>query len=52
MNCGTNFLGGTYNGGPISSRAVTATIEVIEKEHLMENVLERGKQLKKGLEKS
>lgn len=52
MDSGTNFLGGTYNGGPIPSRAVTATIEVIEKEHLMTNVIERGQQFKDGLQKS
>lgn len=52
MDSGKNSLGGTYNGGPIPSRAVTATLEVIENESLMENVKERGKQLKEGLVKS
>jgi 4-aminobutyrate aminotransferase len=42
--------GGTYGGNPVAAAAATATIQVIQEERLPANALERGQQLKDGLE--
>ena len=42
--------GGTYGGNPIGCAAALATIEVLTSDGFMENVNERGEQLREGLE--
>lgn len=42
--------GTTFGGGPVAMAALKATMEVIESEKLVENALQRGAQLKAGLE--
>lgn len=44
------MLGGTYGGGSMASAAAHATIDVIESEGLLQNAVERGEQLRDGLE--
>ena len=46
----TGSHGGTYGGNPIGCAAALATIEVLTREGFMENVNERGEQLRQGLE--
>ncbi len=40
----------TFGGNPISATAANATIDVIQKEHLMANAAEQGAMLRAGLE--
>lgn len=42
--------GSTYGGNPLACRVATAALEVLRDEHLVENSMERGKQLRSGLE--
>ena len=42
-------VGGTYGGNAVSCAAACATIDVIREEGLLQNALERGEQLRKGL---
>lgn len=42
--------GGTYGGNPVAAAAAWATVKVILEEGLLENALERGRQLQDGLE--
>eukprot|EP01124_Arcella_intermedia_P019709 TRINITY_DN2701_c0_g1_i1.p1 TRINITY_DN2701_c0_g1~~TRINITY_DN2701_c0_g1_i1.p1 ORF type:complete len:477 (+),score=70.51 TRINITY_DN2701_c0_g1_i1:176-1432(+) len=42
-------MGGTYGGNAVACRAAQATIEVFQKENILKNVEERGKQLRDGL---
>lgn len=42
MNVGKNFLGGTYGGNAICSVAASATIDIMKKENLLQNVTEMG----------
>jgi len=44
-------VGGTYNGNVVSCASACATIDVIREENLLENSLERGEQLRAGLNK-
>lgn len=41
--------GGTYGGNPIGAAAALATIEVLTQVGFLDNVVERGEQLRKGL---
>jgi 4-aminobutyrate aminotransferase len=43
-------MGGTYSGNAVSCAAALATLEVFKEENLLENVNERSKQLRSGLE--
>ncbi|MGH3356227.1 MAG: aminotransferase class III-fold pyridoxal phosphate-dependent enzyme, partial [Nocardioidaceae bacterium] len=43
--------GGTYGGNPVSCAAALATIDVIEREHLVENSATMGQRLVTGLQK-
>jgi 4-aminobutyrate aminotransferase len=49
MDCGRNYLGGTYGGNAICSVASTATIQVIKDEKLLENCVKMGDRLNEGL---
>ncbi|RIV21963.1 aspartate aminotransferase family protein [Alicyclobacillaceae bacterium I2511] len=40
----------TFGGNPVSMRAALATLDVMEEEHLAENVKNQGKRLREGLE--
>lgn len=42
MDCGKGYLGGTYGGNAISSKAASATIDVIKNEKLLERVRKTG----------
>lgn len=42
--------GGTYGGNPVAAAAAVATIQVIRGEGLLANAIERGQQLRDGLE--
>ncbi|MDA2934685.1 aminotransferase class III-fold pyridoxal phosphate-dependent enzyme [Acidobacteria bacterium AH-259-D05] len=42
-------LGSTFGGGPLSCAAMEATLDVIEKENLVENAARMGAYLKEGL---
>jgi 4-aminobutyrate aminotransferase len=42
--------GGTYGGNPVAAAAASATIQVILEEGLLQNALDRGRQLMDGLE--
>jgi len=44
-------LGGTYGGNAVAAAAAVATIKVMKEEGLLQNALERGKQLMDGLRK-
>ena len=44
--------GGTYGGNAVAAAAAVATLEVIEKEGLVENALQRGAQLRSLIEAS
>jgi 4-aminobutyrate aminotransferase len=43
--------GGTYGGNPLATAAAIATIDVLVGENLLENVRERGRQLRSGLDR-
>ena len=43
--------GGTYGGNPVSCAAALATIDVIERENLVENAATMGQRLLTGLQK-
>ena len=43
-----SFQGGTYGGNAVASAAAVATIDVIEKEGLLDNSHKRGVQLMRG----
>lgn len=43
--------GGTFGGNPVSCAAALATLEVLEKEGLVKNALDRGSQLRLGLQR-
>jgi len=43
-------VGGTYGGNAVACASAVATIDVIQEEKLLSNALERGDQLRKGLE--
>lgn len=49
MDCGRNYLGGTYGGNAICSVASTATIQVIKDEKLLKNCVKMGDRLNAGL---
>ena len=49
-NIGTNFLGGTYGGNAISCSAAIATIEIMNNEKLLPNVIFMGFYLKSAIE--
>ena len=49
-NIGTNFLGGTYGGNAISCAAAIATIEIMNNEKLLPNVIFMGFYLKSEIE--
>lgn len=42
LDAGKNYLGGTYNGNAIASAAASATIDVIQNENLLDNVINMG----------
>ncbi|MDQ6994513.1 MAG: acetylornithine transaminase [Mariprofundaceae bacterium] len=42
--------GSTFGGNPLSCAAALTVLTVIEEDHLLENVCERGQQLRQGLE--
>lgn len=42
-------MGGTYAGNVVSCAAAVATLDVIKKENILQNVIERGAQLEEGL---
>ncbi|MCS7247151.1 MAG: aminotransferase class III-fold pyridoxal phosphate-dependent enzyme [Anaerolineales bacterium] len=42
--------GGTYGGNAVAAAAAVATIRVMKEENLLENAIERGAQLKRGLQ--
>merc|ERR1712137_1392410 len=42
-------VGGTYGGNAVAAAAACATIDVIREENLLQNSLDRGEQLRKGL---
>ncbi len=44
-------MSSTYGGNPVSSAAVTAVLEIFEKENLVENSREMGQYMKEGLKK-
>ena len=46
---GPGTHGSTFGGNPLSCTAALTVLDVIESESLLENVLERGKQLTQGL---
>lgn len=48
-NIGTNFLGGTYGGNAICCAAALATIDIFDKELLLDNVTNMGNILKENL---
>ena len=50
MNCGANYLGGTYGGNAISSVVASTTIDVINNENILDNVNAKGKLIKSSLE--
>lgn len=41
--------GSTYGGNPLACRVATAALEVLRDENLAQNSIERGEQLRKGL---
>jgi acetylornithine aminotransferase len=41
-------LGSTFGGGPVPCAAALATIDVIEREHLIENAMHMGEYLARG----
>lgn len=41
--------GSTYGGNPLSCKVATAALEVLRDEHLCQNSVERGEQLRDGL---
>ena len=49
-NIGTNFLGGTYGGNAMCLAAASATIDIMNKEEILFNVIQKGELLKQGLE--
>jgi len=42
--------GSTYGGNPLACRVATAALEVLREENLCQNSVERGEQLRAGLE--
>lgn len=49
MDCGTDALGGTYNGNAESSSIVSTTIDIIREEHLLENSKYMGNMIYENL---
>ena len=43
--------GSTYGGNPLACKVATAALEVLREENLCQNSIDRGEQLRKGLEK-
>lgn len=48
-NISGGMLGGTYGGSALGCAAAAATIDAIEEENMLDNVVQRGEQLKQGL---
>ncbi len=44
------LLGSTFGGGPLASAAGVATLDILEKENLVDNARARGEQIFRGLE--
>lgn len=49
MDCAPNFLGGTYGGNVICSKAASTTIDIIKEENLMDNTKQLGFFIKEEL---
>ncbi len=43
-------LGGTYSGNVVATAAANATLEVLEKEHVLETIAQRGQTLMNGID--
>lgn len=45
MDCGNNYLGGTYGGNALACIASSATIDVIQNENLLDNSIKMGRKI-------